>query len=408
MIQRPEYLQWLKNAMNQRLIKVVTGVRRCGKSTMFELFQQHLLETGVKPGRIININFEERENQKLTNWESLYDHIAARLSPRGKHYIFLDEIQIVPDFQRAANALFTKSNVDLYLTGSNSRMKIGDWATMFRGRYIELKMLPLSFREYADAYPFDASLDQKFEDYLANSSFPQTALFVKGRDWDRNLIRMYLESLFDSIIIKDVVESKKIRESSKLDRVVRFLFSNIGSETSLLNISNKIKADTQGMKREMSLHSDTVEKYLEGLLEGHVFYKATRHYIKGKEFLESHAKYYAVDVGLRNMLMGRTQEDRGHVLENVVYLELLRRGCQVHTGRVGAREVDFVALNPRGVTEYYQVAQTLLGNEALERETASLNAIKDHNPKFLLTRDHGFATHNGIQHKNVLQWLLET
>jgi len=407
MIQRPECLQWLKNAKDQRLIKIVTGIRRCGKSTMFDLFQKHLLETDVVPAQIIDINFEERENQRLSNWETLYDHIAAKLLPGKKNYVFLDEIQIVPDFQRAADALFVKDNVDLYLTGSNSRMKVGDWATLFRGRYIELKMLPLSFKEYVSAYPFTATLDQKFEDYLANSSFPQTASFVTGGEWNRALIKMYLESLFDSIIIKDVVESKKIREPSKLDRVARFLFSNIGSETSLLNISNKIKAETQGLKKGMSLHSDTIEKYLEGLMEGYVFYKATRHYIKGKEYLESHAKYYAVDVGLRFSLLGHTQEDKGHLLENVVYLELLRRGYRVHVGRIHTKEVDFVAVNPKGITEYYQVAQTLLGNAAEERELSPLNAIKDHNQKFLLTRDYDSTTHNGIQHRNVLKWLTE-
>jgi predicted AAA+ superfamily ATPase len=407
MIQRPGYLTWLKDAKDQRLIKIVSGVRRCGKSTLFGIFQDYLRsEAGVEDSQIININFEERESAKLLNWEVLYDYIDCRLLHGKKNYVFLDEVQNATDFQRAVDALHLKVNVDLYLTGSNSRFGVGEWATMFRGRYIELKMLPLSFREYVSAYPFNASLDQKFEDYLSNSSFPQTMQFITNGEWNRELIKVYLESLYDGVIVKDVIERKKIREPMKLDSVVRFLFSNIGNETSINNIANKIRADTKGADKELTLHSDTIEKYLGGLIEGYIFYKATRHYIKGKEHLESNAKYYAVDIGLRYSLLGRTNEDRGHILENIVYLELLRRGYKVHVGKVAGKEVDFAAINPKGIAEYYQVAQSLLGGSAEEREIAPLDSIKDHNQKFLLTRDYDNANYNGIQRKNVLKWLL--
>jgi predicted AAA+ superfamily ATPase len=403
MIQRPEYLQWLQAAKDQHLIKIITGVRRCGKSKMFYLFQEELRNIGVADEQIIDINFEEGENQKkFTNWEILYDYVNARLSSGKKNYVFLDEVQNVPDFQRAADALFVKDNVDLYLTGSNSRMKAGEWATMFRGRYIELKMLPLSFKEYSGAYQWSASPDQQFEDYLMNSSFPQTATFTADGGWNHEMIKSYLDGLYESIIINDVADAKNIRERSKLRRVADFLFANIGNETSILNISNKIRSET----KEISLHSATVENYIEGFLDAYIFYKATRHYIKGREHLESNAKYYAVDAGLRYNLLGRTGEDKGHILENVVYLELLRRGYQVHVGRVDTKEVDFVAISPKGITEYYQVCQTLLESGAEERELAPLNMIKDHFQKFLLTRDYDFTTHNGIQQINVLKWLL--
>ena len=415
-IQRDIYIDWLNGFKDHHLIKIVTGVRRCGKSTIFALFQQELRHSGIGRKQIQSFNMEDPDHKELLNWEALYSHINAKLVPDKKNYIFLDEIQSVIDFQRAADGLFIKKNVDLYLTGSNSRMLSGEWATMLSGRYVELKMLPLSFKEYVSAYPFDGKNDdQKFEDYINNSSFPQaTEFYTKPLGdhrstqmiWNRQLIHDYLLGLYNGIIIKDVMDRQGVKDPSKLDRVVKFLFSNIGSETSLYNIASKINAEAHDKQQQVKLHSQTVEKYIDGLLDSFVFYRAERSYIKGKAYLESNAKYYAVDVGFRYMLLGGKGADRGHILENIVYLELLRRGYSVGIGRVDAKEVDFVAMSPNGVTEYYQVAHTLRDEKVMQRELPVLASINNHNPKFILTSDYDNTTFNGLRHINIINWLL--
>ena len=378
---------------DKRIIKIITGVRRSGKSVLFGMMQGKLLETGCSEKQIISINLENPDFTDLLDWKKLYDYVNERLLPNKKNYVFLDEIQNAADFQRAADGLFIKENVDLYLTGSNSKNKASQWATMLSGRYVDIPILPLSFKEYVSAAGTD-NLPQKFRDYLENSSFPQ-ALEFDGKD----NIQKYLTGIYNTILVKDVAESLKIKDISRLERILKFMADNIGKETSANNIAKTMSAD--GAK----INERTVESYLKALRDSHILYKADRYDVKGKKLLKTLSKYYIVDVGLRYLLLGDRQIDTGRMLENVVYLELLRRNRKVYVGKMAEKEIDFVVEGNNG-TEYYQVAETVLGQATLMRELASLNAVKDHNPKFLLTMDYLPGSYNGIKQLNVIEWLL--
>jgi predicted AAA+ superfamily ATPase len=324
----------------------------------------------------------------------------------------LDEIQNVKDFQKAADGLFIKKNVDLYLTGSNSKMQSGEWATLLSGRYVEIHMFPLSFKEYISpdisaAVTAAPSHEKSFANYLEYGSFPFVFNFRNSSDnayasgdWDRASIRDYLSGIYSTIVLKDIVENKNIKEAGRLERVIKFMAASIGSETSIKRISDMLTSD--GIK----IQPLTVESYLDAFRDSYILYKADRYDVKGRKLLKTLNKYYMVDMGLRRLLLGNNAEDRGHILENIVYLELLRRGCKVYIGKVDEKEVDFVAEGPDG-TEYYQVSATVRGKETLARELAPFLSIRDHNPKFLLTMDYEPQTsHNGIKQINVLDWLL--
>ncbi|MCL2338432.1 MAG: ATP-binding protein [Proteobacteria bacterium] len=419
MINRPEYLNKLISWKDRQLVKILTGVRRCGKSTLFQIYQNWLIQNGISTDQIINLNMEDPKNHDLLNWRKLYDFIDARLLSGKKNYVFIDEIQNVADFQRAADGLFIKDNVDLYLTGSNSHFQSGQWATMLSGRYVEIQVLPLSFREYASAYPFpNHSRETMYRWYLENSSFPYTINLLstlmnvsfsdksKGAfaEWDTNQIRDYLGGIYNTIILKDVVDNKNIREPSKLERVVKYIADNVGNITSIKKISDAMISD--GFK----IYPQTIETYVDALQDSYVLYRADRYDVKGKKLLKTLNKYYLVDLGLRYFLLGDRTIDTGKMLENVVYLELLRRNRKVYVGKVDgkddAKEIDFVVESDKG-TEYYQVAESVLDKKTLERELASLESVKDHNPKYLLTMDNLPAqTHNGIKQINALDWLL--
>ncbi|MDR1997760.1 MAG: ATP-binding protein [Candidatus Margulisbacteria bacterium] len=396
MLRRAEYLKRLLGFKDKQLIKIVTGVRRCGKSTLFELYQAELLKSGVRPEQIQSLNLEDMDNEALKNYRVLYAHVKKRLVPGRMNYIFLDEIQNVPDFEKAADGLFIKKNVDLYLTGSNSKIQSGEWATLLSGRYVEIHLFPLSFKEYAAAFTAESRADN-FQRYLADSSFPYT-LQLCG---DQKQIRDYLGGIYNTIVLKDVVENKKIRNISRLESVIKFMADNIGNLTSIKKISDTMASD--GLK----VLPLTVESYLDALRDSYILYRAGRYDVKGRKLLQTLDKYYLVDMGLRHYLLGRQRSDSGRELENIVYLELLRRGYRVYIGKVGDKEVDFVAESLRGV-EYYQVADTVRGETALRRELSALAVIRDHNPKFLLTRDFDPpVSHNGIKQLNVLDWLGE-
>ena len=403
-VKRPEYLKRLLAFKDKQLIKIVTGVRRCGKSTLFRAYQGELEKQGVLPEQIQSINLEDPLYRDLMEWGKLYDYINARLVPKKMNYLFIDEIQNVRDFEKAVDGLFIKKNVDLYLTGSNSRMQSGEWATLLSGRYVEVHMFPLSFKEYESAYQKSATLDSKFADYLAFSSFPQMLQLMEvdaGRGEKSILSRQYLEGIYNTIVLKDVAGNRKIKEIGRLEKVAQFMASVIGSEISIKKISDMMTSD--GVK----MLPLTVESYLDAFRSSYILYRADRYDVKGKKLLKTLNKYYLVDMGLRRLLLGDKPLDSGHILENIVYLELLRRGCKVYVGKVAEKEVDFVAEGING-TEYFQVAQTVLGGEALARELLPLNMIHDHNPKFLLTRDYEpSVSHNGIKQLNVLEWLLE-
>jgi predicted AAA+ superfamily ATPase len=402
LLPRPHYLEQLARFRDKRLIKVVTGIRRCGKSTLFDLYSDYLKEQGVKDRQIIRINLEFPEYHELGTYMRLYDYIKARLSDDCKNYIFIDEVQGVPEFQKAVDGLFAHKNCDVYITGSNAYILSGDLATLLSGRYVEIKMLPLSFKEYISALGEQSDLIIKYRNYLENSSFPYALELTEKKD-----IRAYLGGIFDSVILKDIVTRKKISDVTTLQSIARFLFDNVGNLISATKIANTL---TSG-GRKISVH--TVEKHLEALTESFILYKARRYDVKGRQQLVTGAKYYIADIGLRYYLLGRKKADAGHILENVVYLELLRRGYEVHVGKVGNAEIDFIAIGEDG-EEYYQVAYTVEGGTSdgrsvLERELAPLESIRDHNPKYLLTMDFTpGASHNGIRQINALDWLLGT
>ena len=394
MINREEYLNQLIDFKDKQLIKVVTGIRRCGKSTLFELYREHLLNNGVGEDQIISLNFESAEFYSIKDYEALYHVVDDRLNPDKMNYVFLDEVQLVPDFQRACDSLYILKNIDLYITGSNAGLLSGELATLLSGRYVEIKMLPLSFKEYISAVG-ESDLSRKYRDYLMNSSFPYTLELNKRKD-----ILAYLDGIYTSIVLKDVVKRKKIADVAVLESVIRFMFDNIGNLCSATKIANTLKSGGKGA----SVH--TVDNYLTALRESFVLYKVGRYDIKGKQLLQTQEKYYLADIGLRYYLLGTKPADMGHILENIVYLELLRRGYEIYVGRQDNGEVDFIAIDENG-TEYYQVALTVRDENTLKRELTPLDSISDHNPKYLLTLDDDPpVSHNGIRQLNALEWLL--
>jgi len=394
MIERKEYMSQLVGYRDKRVIKIITGIRRCGKSTLLELFQKYLLEDGVNPSNIVLVNFEDYENRHLCEPSALHEHITSQMAEKGRTYVFFDEIQNVPDFQRVVDSLYLRENLDLYLTGSNAWLLSGDLATLLSGRYVEIEMLPLSFREYISAVG-KGELSRLYVEYLENSSFPGTLEFHGGQ----KQILGYLQGIYDSVVLKDVVGRYKITDVMALESIVRFIFDNVGSRLSTKSISNAMNAD--GRKIDVK----TVERYLRALMDSYIIYKAKRYNVKGKQYLKTLDKYYAVDMGLRYALLGKRGVDIGHILENVVYLELIRRGYEVYIGKVDELEVDFVAMNQSGFT-YFQVAATVRDPATLTRELAPLRMISDHYPKYILTLDEDpDADYDGIRKIRVLDWL---
>lgn len=395
MIKREEYLKELRAFREKRVIKVVSGIRRCGKSTLFDLFKEELLADGVEKEQIISFNFESADNYDIDDFKKLYKAVENRLCPNKMNYVFLDEVQQVREFQRACDSLYILKNVDLYITGSNAMLLSGELATLLSGRYIEIKMLPLSFKEYISVKG-ESDLSRKYRDYLTKSSFPYTLELSRSKD-----IHSYLDGIYSSIVLKDIVARKKIADAAMLENVIRFMFDNIGNPCSTTKIANTLKSSGHNI----SVH--TVENYLKALCESFVLYKADRYDIKGKQYLRSGAKYYVADIGLRYYLLGQKPADLGHILENVVYLELLRRGYEVFVGKSDKSEIDFIAINEED-TEYYQVALTVRDEKTLLHELAPLESVNDHNGKYLLTLDDDPpCSHNGIKQVNALDWLLK-
>ena len=397
LINRPIYMEQLISFREKQIIKVVTGIRRCGKSTLFDLYCEYLQNDGVQKDQIIRINLEDPDYHDVQDYLQLYNLVKDRLIPDKMNYIFIDEVQTVPDFQKAVDGLFIKANCDVYITGSNAYMLSGELATLLSGRYVEIKMLPLSFREYISALEDETDLQMKYQRYIQNGSFPYILQLSRRRD-----INAYLEGIYTSIVLKDVVARHRISDAGMLDSVIRFMFDNIGNLCSATNIANTMTS--YGRK----ISAPTVENYLSALVESFILYKAGRYDVKRKQHLATGSKYYLSDIGLRYYLLGSKQVDAGHILENVVYLELLRRGYEVHIGKVGSAEVDFIAICDYG-EEYYQVAYTVndADGKTLTRELAPLESIKDHNPKYLITMDFvPLTSHNGIKQINALEWLL--
>ena len=396
MIKREEYINQLIRFKDKELIKVITGIRRCGKSTLFDLYIDYLLSIGIEENQIIRINLEDPVYYYIDDYLKLYNYVKEKLLPNKQNYVFLDEVQNVSMFQKAVDGLFIQKNVDLYITGSNAYLLSGELATLLSGRYIEIKMLPLSFKEFVNANSENQNIDRLYKKYISFGSFPYIMNFDNIDDADK-----YIKSIYDSIILKDIVARKKFPDFQMLQSVVNFMLDNIGNLCSI----NKIASTMTSYGRAINVH--TVENYLSSLLEAFVFYKASRYDIKGKQYLKTGDKYYVVDPGIRYFMLGRKEGNTGHILENVVYLELLRRGYEVYIGKMDDYEIDFVAINSKGI-EYYQVSETVRDEKTLERELKPLDSIRDHNPKYLLTMDIDPETsYNGIRKINVLDWLLD-
>ena len=404
LIKRKEYLDKLLSYKDKDIIKVVTGLRRSGKSTLLEMFNNILLINGAIPEQTQFYNFELPENFLNKSWDTLYFEIKSKLHPDKMNYIFLDEIQNITDFEKLVDGLYATKNTDVYITGSNANLLSSELATLLSGRYIEISILPFSFAEYLESINIDTTnkylnYEALFYNYVNETSLPK-GIDLREEGYDK--IYEYLEALYTTIIEKDITQRHKIYDKRAFGNVVKFLANNIGNRVSPNSISKALKADNQ------SIHHATVEKFIDYLVESFVFYKVNRFDIKGKKQLATLEKYYIVDVGLLNVLVGRERTaDRGHILENAVYLELLRRGYKIWTGALRNGEIDFTVKNRSGEIEYYQVSWEISTNETQRREFTPLETIKDNYPKFLLTTESFTQSKAGIIHKNVFEWLLE-
>ena len=391
MVKRQQYLDKLIKLRDKQVIKVVTGFRRCGKSTLLLQFRDYLKECGVENGQIISVNFERLEFEHLLEHHALYKYITERLQPDKMNYVFLDEAQMVPEYQKAVDSLFVMENVDVYITGSNAYMLSGELATLLSGRYVEIQMLPLSFAEYWELVGGDKR--DAWKQYFVNGGLPYTAYIE-----DEEIRSDYLSGIYNTVLL-DVVERKKIQDVSLLKSVVRFLFDNIGNTVS----SKKIADSLVSFGRKTT--SATIENYITALTESFVIYKAGRYDVKGKQHLKSLEKYYVVDTGLSTLLLGSKNSDIGHILENIVYLELVRRGYSVSIGKVGELEIDFIA-EKNGSKVYYQVSASVLDPATFEREITPLRRVQDNYPKYIITMDDITSDNEGIRQVNVIDFLL--
>ena len=406
MVQRSEYLEQLKKWKDERVIKVITGIRRSGKSTLLEMYQEYLKAQGVDEGRIISINFEELEYEELLDYKALYNYVKDRLHSTLTTYVFLDEIQRVNDFQKAVDSLYVKKNVDVYITGSNAYLLSGELATLLSGRYVEINMLPLSFAEFCKMRNSE-DREALFAEYMKNGGFP----YVARLGGDAGMVDAYLEGIYNTIIVKDVEErynrkendpqKRKITDIALLKNISKFLASSIGSPISIKSIADFVTSS--GRK----ISQNTVDDYVEALVEPYIFYPAERYDVLGKQLLKKNQKLYMVDLGLRRHLLARQRYDLGFSLENIVFFELLRRGYKVNVGKVGASEIDFVARKNDKVF-YYQVTASMVEESTFEREMAPLKAITDNYSKTVITLDRfTLGDYEGIEVVNAIDWLLE-
>ena len=397
MIERPEYLEELKRWKDKDVIKVITGIRRCGKSTLFELFINYLKENGIKNNQIIHINLEDAD-YNFKDYKELYDYVTSKIDNKNNYYVFLDEVQNISEFQKAVDSLYIKKNVDVYITGSNAYLLSGELATLLSGRYIEIKMLPLSFKEYVSSFEDNSNTYNLFLDYMKNGGMPGNINILKSNPND---IDRYLDGIFSTIVYKDIMARNNISDKLLLENILKYIFDSVGSPISTKKISDTLTS------KGISTSNHTVDNYISAFLESYLIYKAERFDVKGKNLLVRDYKYYIVDTGLRSYLLGKkVGSDMGHILENIVYLELLRRGYRVYVGKVDDLEVDFVAENRDGL-KYYQVALTVRDEKVLERELKSLQKTGDYYPKYLLTLDMDLETdYEGITKINIIDWLL--
>ena len=406
MVERKEYLNQLISWKDEQIIKVVTGIRRCGKSTLLAQYQAWLTSSGVSDAQVLSVNFEELEYEELLDYKKLYSYLKEHLVPGKMTYIFLDEIQKVPGFEKVVDSLYVKPDVDIYITGSNAYLLSGDLATLLTGRYVEIKMLPLSLKEFLTITGLDA--EQGFAEYLKCGGLP----YVARMDRTPEKVETYLEGIYNTVIVKDIEDRQRRRESSPSERkikdiallksIAKYLASVIGSPVSIRSIADYLTSS--GRK----VSPNTVDDYVDALTESFIFYPAERFDIAGKQLLKIGKKFYIVDLGLRNHILPRKNYDLGFSLENIVYFELLRRGCKVMIGKLGNTEVDFVA-EKQGEYTYYQVTADMTAQETFTREMRPLTLIQDNYEKIILTADRlTVGNYNGIRVKNLTDWLMRS
>lgn len=396
-IERAEYLRTLRELKDKHFIKVITGVRRAGKSTLMQLFREEII------GRVAReqtqyYNFEDPKYNEMADWREIYTLIDSKLIKDKPNYIFLDEVQNVPEFEKLLDGLYINENIDLYVTGSNAYLLSSELATLLTGRAYEINILPFSFKEFAQTYttPVDNSI--KFEHFMRYSAFPQATELMHQNP---TLVPNYLRGVYQSILVKDMLPRKQIYAERSFESVINYVMDSIGSSLSPNSIARTLANENK------AVDSRTVNTYLKSLCDSFVLYKAERFDIKGKQNLTTQEKYYAVDLGFRNLLLGKeVGQDAGHLLENVIYLELRRRGNEIWVGKIGEREVDFVARDNKGYLTYYQVAYTVRDETVLERELTPFDKIPDHNPKILITLDPEEVSRRGVRQVNAINWLL--
>ena len=397
---RDLYLSQLIQYKDKSLIKVVTGIRRCGKSTLLSLFSNHLIDTGISKENIIRMNFESFEFGHISDYKQMHSYIKERLlNDKQKHYLLLDEVQIISSWEKAVNSFLVDANVDIYITGSNAYLLSSELSTLLSGRYVEIKMLPLSFKEYLDFIDSNDQdkLQEQFNQYLKYGGLPTVVILLENTD----TIGPFLEGIYNTVLMKDVIERNNIRDSALLESILKFIAANVGNIVSAKRISDYL--NSSGRKTT----GETIDNYLKMLEDAYIVYKANRYDLKGKMFLKTLEKYYMVDMGIRNQLTGLRDTDYGHMLENIVYLELIRRGYEVTISKIGPVEVDFVGTKSNEKI-YYQVSATILDGQTRERELRPLQAIKDNYPKVILTMDQPvFDDYSGVRIQNILDFLLE-
>lgn len=393
LIKREEYLNKLISYKDKKIIKVITGIRRCGKSTLLEEYKNYLLESGIDNKNIISINFDDNNYSHLLESDKLYSYVIDNYDSKKKNYILFDEIQNVSGFQKCINSLFLKNNIDIYITGSNSYMLSGELATYLTGRYIEIHMLPLSFKEYLN---YHGNTDEliKYNDYSTYGGFP----YMINLDNDTQKID-YLSSIYNTVIMKDVINRKGINDTMLLESICKFLFDNIGSYVSTKKISDTLSS----YGRKNSVH--TIEEYLNALLESFILYKVNRYDIKGKQLLKTQEKYYLSDIGLRTYLLGSANKDLGHILENIIFLELKRRGYRINIGKFDDNEIDFIAQDSEDII-YIQVSLSVRDETTLKRELKPLKSLNDNYKKYIITLDYDTNNYDGIKQISALDFLL--
>jgi len=408
MVNRDLYMKTLLEFKDKNIIKIVTGIRRCGKSTLLQLFAGELSRQGIPNENIIQMNFESIQHLAIKDYIALYNEVKERIAPEGKMYIILDEVQMVPEWEKAVNSFTVDFDADVYITGSNAYLLSSELSTLLSGRYVEIKMLPLSFKEFLDFNQFElsVSMDEKFQKYLQFGGMPG----ISEYNFNQLRINDMLEGVYSSVILKDVVARNKIEDHAALQKIVRFLADNIGNITSSNSISNLLvhEGSIGNGKNRKKPASKTVENYILDLENAFIFYGIKRYDVKGKQHLKTLGKYYIVDMGFRNILIGYRDANRGYILENIVFFELLRRGYKVSLGKVGDKEIDFIAEKPDEKV-YFQVTETMLGDAVRERELSPLQEIGDNYEKVILSMDKSFIkSENGIKLKNIIDFLLDT